>query len=195
MRAREPARVECDEWLERHRAELTGFCRRMLGPSEAEDAVQETLLRAWRNFDSFEGRSSLRSWLCSIATNVCLDMREARRRRAWPIDLGPAAEPHMEVSSGSATSHFMRDGQVLAEAGPEESVIARESERLALVALLEHLSPKQRAVLILRTILRFQASEVAVLLGTSVPSVNSALQRARARLQTTGTALPGVAQD
>jgi RNA polymerase sigma-70 factor (ECF subfamily) len=173
--------------LEAHRRELTGYCYRMLGSGfEAEDAVQETLLRAWRSVDGFEGRSAFRSWLYRIATNVCLDMLRGSQRRAQPMDLSgswsadtplPAPMPeHAWVSP-------IADERVLPiEADPADLATQRDSIRLAFVAALQHLPPRQRAVLILREVLRWQATEVAELLDTSVASVNSALQRARATL-------------
>jgi RNA polymerase sigma-70 factor (ECF subfamily) len=173
--------------LEEHRLELTGFCYRMLGSfSDAEDAVQETLTRAWRAFDRFEGRSSLRSWLYRIASNVCLDMLAARRRRARPMDLGPAREPELANLEALPEETWIEpapDSRVVPEGDPAEVAAARETVRLAFVAALQHLPPKQRAVLILCEVLRWQASEVAELLDTSVASVTSALQRARATLE------------
>src|SRR5947199_801965 len=172
--------------LEQHRSELTAYSYRMLGsPFEAEDAVQETCIRAWRAADRFEGRSTLRSWLYRIATNVCLDMLSGRERRARPMDLGPAREP---VESNLSTLPEVTwiepipDGLGVPEGDPAEVAVARETIRLALVAALQHLPPRQRAVLILCEVLRWKASEVAELLETSVASVNSALQRARATL-------------
>jgi RNA polymerase sigma-70 factor (ECF subfamily) len=173
--------------VERYRRELTGYCYRMLGSGfDAEDAVQETMLRAWRAAEDFEGRSSVRSWLYRIATNVCLDMLRSPQRRAVPTDLSapwsadtplPAPLPEHEWVSPIA------DERVLpAEADPAELASLKDSVRLAFVAALQHLPPKQRAVLILREVLRWQATEVAELLDTSVASVNSALQRARATL-------------
>ena len=170
--------------LEQHRRELTAHCYRMLGsPFEAEDAVQETLLRAWRNIDSFEGRSSLRSWLYRIATNVCLDLLQGRERRARPMDLGPAGEPILENLSSLPEVTWIQPVPDSLVADPADAVASRETIRLAFVAALQHLPPRQRAVLILCEVLRWKASEVAELLETSVASVNSALQRARATLE------------
>jgi RNA polymerase sigma-70 factor (ECF subfamily) len=173
--------------LERHRTELTGYAYRMLGSAfEAEDAVQETLVRAWRAHDRFEGRAQLRSWLYRIATNVCLDMLGSRQRRARPMDLGPAGTTEQGLRPPLVESAWIEpvpDGIVVpSSADPAETAVARESIRLAFMAALQHLPPKQRAVLILREVLRWQASEVAELLDTTVASVNSALQRARATL-------------
>ena len=162
-------------------------CYRMLGSShDAEDAVQETLLRAWKAMDRFEGRSSVRSWLYRIATNVCLDLLRGRQRRARPMDLGPASTTEAfrgAMLPESAWVQPIPDGRVVPEDGdPAEVAAARESVRLAFVTALQHLPARQRAVLILREVLRWQATEVAELLDTTVASVNSALQRARATL-------------
>src|SRR4051794_29431297 len=175
--------------LESYRRELTGYCYRMLGSGfEAEDAVQETFVRAWRNFQGFEGRSSLRSWLYRIATNVCLDMLQGPQRRARPMDLGPASTADAVLPDRLPESAWVQpiaDSRILPESGdPAELAAARDSVRLAFVAALQHLPPRQRAVLILREVLRWQASEVGELLGMTVASVNSALQRARATLAT-----------
>jgi RNA polymerase sigma-70 factor (ECF subfamily) len=165
--------------LEQHRKELTAYCYRMLAsPFEAEDAVQETFIRAWRGYERFEGRAALRSWLYRIATNVCLDMLNGRERRARPMDLGPAGEPIVENLSIPGEVTWL---QPIPD--PAEEAVTRETIRLAFVAALQHLPPRQRAVLILCEVLRWQASEVAELLETSVASVNSALQRARATLE------------
>ena len=173
--------------LERHRVELTGYCYRMLGSAfEAEDAVQETLIRAWRNFDRFEGRAAVRSWLYKIATNVCLDMLGAPQRRARPMDLGPALTADHSLGAPlpeAAWIEPMPDSRAVQTGGdPADVAVARESIRLAFVAALQYLPPRQRAVLILREVLHWKADEVAELLGTTVASVNSALQRARATL-------------
>jgi RNA polymerase sigma-70 factor (ECF subfamily) len=176
-----------EERLEQHRVELTAYAYRMLGSAfEAEDAVQETFLRAWRSFDRFEGRAALRSWLYRIATNVCLDMLNGRERRARPMDLGPAREPveaNLNTLSEATWIQPVPDGLVVPDGDPAEVTVARETIRLAFIAALQHLPARQRAVLILCEVLRWKASEVAELLETSVASVNSALQRARATLE------------
>ena len=177
------------EDLEQHRRELTGYCYRMLGSGfDAEDAVQETMVRAWKAADRFDGRSSLRSWLYRIATNVCLDSLNGRKSRALPMDLSAAPSAPVAESLGAplpetAWVEPVADGRVLPETSdPAELVESRESVRMAFVAALQHLPPRQRAVLVLREVLRWKADEVAELLDTSVASVNSALQRARATL-------------
>jgi RNA polymerase sigma-70 factor (ECF subfamily) len=178
-----PAQVE---QLEEHRRALTAHCYRMLGsPFEAEDAVQETLVRAWRGLDRFEGRAALRSWLYRIATNVCLDMLSGGQRRARPMDLGPARSPDGPIGNTLPETTWIEpvpDRLVVAAGDPAEVVESRETIRLAFVAALQHLPPRQRAVLLLCEVLRWKASEVAELLDASIASVNSALQRARATL-------------
>ena len=179
--------TELELRLEDHRVELTGYCYRMLGSAfEAEDAVQDTMVRAWRGLDRFEGRAALRSWLYRIATNVCLDMLQGRQRRARPMGLAPPSSADAALGPPLPEATWILpapDGRVLpAAGGPEERAMARESIRLAFIAALQNLPPRQRAVLILRDVLRWQASEVAGLLDTTVASVNSALQRARATL-------------
>jgi RNA polymerase sigma-70 factor (ECF subfamily) len=176
--------------LEQHRGELTGYCYRMLGSTfEAEDAVQETMVRAWRAFDRFEGRAALRSWLYRIATNVCMDMLNGRNRRARPMDLGPASTAEGPLTPALPEATWLEpipDGRVMPEDGdPAELAASRETIRLAFVAALQHLPARQRAVLILREVLHWKANEVAELLDTTVVSVNSALQRARAALNAT----------
>ncbi|MCA1677639.1 MAG: sigma-70 family RNA polymerase sigma factor [Actinobacteria bacterium] len=191
-----PASPELERRLEHHRVELTAYCYRMLGSSfEAEDAVQDTLLRAWRSLDRFEGRAALRSWLYRIATNVCLDMLGARKRRARPMDLGPARDPDGPIGGTLPEVAWIEpipDGLAIpAEGDPAEVAVARETIRLAFVAALQHLPPRQRAVLILCEVLRWKAAEVAELLDTSVASVNSALQRARATLEASNVSAEG----
>lgn len=172
------------EELEKYRVELTCFCDRMLGAPDAEDAVQETFIRALRGFDQFEGRGSLRSWLYRIARNVCLDLLEGRKRRALPIDLGPVSEPTADnvrmLPRAFRTEQL--DGRTVRGADPAEVADMHEAVRLAVIAALRHLRPRQRAVLILCEVLRWKASEVAELLETSVASVTSTLQRARSTL-------------
>ncbi len=177
------------EDLEQYRRELTGYCYRMLGSFfEADDAVQETMLRAWRGIDGFEGRSALRSWLYRIATNVCFDMLRGRERRALPVDLGPSSTAEGSLGPMLPEHAWVQpvpDARVLSGDGdPAELAVTRETIRLAFVTALQHLPARQRAVLILREVLRWQAAEVAELIETSVASVNSALQRARATLAT-----------
>jgi RNA polymerase sigma-70 factor, ECF subfamily len=176
------------ERLEAYRRELTGYCYRMLGSAfEAEDAVQDTLVRAWQAADKFEGRSSVRSWVYRIATNVCLDMLRGRNRRARPMELGPSSPPEEQYLGQMLPEHAwvspIADDRILPEdADPAEIAVARETIRLAFVTALQHLPPRQRAILILCEVLRWQAAETAELLDTSVAAVNSALQRARATL-------------
>ncbi|WP_233510233.1 sigma-70 family RNA polymerase sigma factor [Actinomadura craniellae] len=170
---------ERDRDLERHRGELTGYCYRMLGSGfEAEDAVQEAFVRAWRTHDP--SRGPLRPWLFRLATNVCLDMLRGPQRRARAMDLGPAAVPGAPLGDPLPPDRWVYpipDSRL----DPAELAVARDTVRLAFVAALQHLPPRQRAVLILRDVLKWSAAETAGLLSTSVASVNSALQRARAR--------------
>lgn len=180
---------DLEQQLEQYRRELTGYCYRMLGsPFEAEDAVQETMLRAWRSLDRFQGRSALRSWMYRIATNVCLDALNGRTRRARPMDLGPSQEP-IEANLNALPEVTWIEpiplGLVSAD-DPAELAEAHETLRLAFVAALQHLPPRQRAALILCEVLRWKATEAAELLDTSVASINSALQRARATLEASG---------
>jgi RNA polymerase sigma-70 factor (ECF subfamily) len=176
-----PSSAELDRALDEYRRELTGYCYRMLGSAfEAEDAVQEALIRAWKGFDRFEGRAALRSWLYRIATNVCLDMLSGRERRARPMDLGPAREPLFENLAERPEVTW-----ITPVPDPVDVAVEHDTIRLAFVAALQHLPPRQRATLILCEVLRWQASEVAELLDTSVASVNSALQRARSTLAST----------
>ncbi|MGH7763631.1 MAG: RNA polymerase subunit sigma-70, partial [Candidatus Dormibacteraceae bacterium] len=172
--------------LEEHRAQLTAYCYRMLGsPFDAEDAVQDSFVRAWRSRDRFEGRSAVRSWLYRIATNVCIDMLKSRERRHRPMDLGPALEPlekNLNVRSEATWLEPIPMQLIAPEKDPADVAVEKESIRLAFVAALQHLPARQRAVLVLREVLRWEASEVAELLDTSVVSVNSALQRARSTL-------------
>jgi RNA polymerase sigma-70 factor, ECF subfamily len=177
------------EELESHRRALTGYCYRMLGSgSEAEDAVQETMVRAWRAADRLEARAALKSWMYRIASNVCFDMLQGAQRRAQPMDLGAASTADSALGAPEhAWVEPIADARVVAaDAQPAEVAESRETLRLAFVAALQHLPARQRAVLILREVLRWQASEVAELLDTSVASVNSALQRARATLDAVG---------
>ena len=184
---------QLDPRLLEHRRELTGYCYRMLGSSfDAEDAVQETMVRAWRALDDFEGRSALRSWLYRIATNVCLDQLTGRQRRALPMDLAGNPYPPVQASlagrrPATAWVEPVLDRQVVPDdADPAERAVLRESIRLAFVSALQLLPPRQRAVLLLREVLRWKAEEVAKLLDTTVASVNSALQRARATMAENG---------
>jgi RNA polymerase sigma-70 factor (ECF subfamily) len=181
------SRTPIEQELESHRRALTGYCYRMLGSaSEAEDAVQEAMVRAWRAADRLQAREALKSWLYRIASNVCFDMLEGSQRRAQPMDLGPSSAADSALGAGLPETSWVQpiaDARVLPpETDPARVVEGRETLRLAFVAALQHLPPRQRAVLVLREVLRWQASEVAELLDTSVASVNSALQRARATL-------------
>ncbi len=191
MSAVATAQPATSDALEQYRRELTGYCYRMLGSAfDAEDAVQETMVRAWRSLDRFEGRSALKSWLYRIATNVCLDALAGRERRARPMDLGPAQEPLFENLAELPEVTWITPLPT-----PDELAEQRESLRLAFVAALQHLPPKQRAALILCEVLKWQAAEAAELLDTSVQSVNSALQRARATLAKADLAEPSTLDD
>jgi len=176
--------------LEEYRRELTGYCYRMLGSAfEAEDAVQEVMLRVLRAGDGFAGRSSLRSWLYRIATNICLDMLRSRKRRAWPVALGAPSPPDGDLLGPQLPEHTwvspVADAAVRpADGDPAEIAVARDTIKLAFVTALQHLTGRQRAVLLLNQVLRFDAAEIAEQLDTTVPAVYSALQRARARLGT-----------
>lgn len=177
------------EQLEPHRRELLAHCYRMLGSvQDAEDAVQETLVRSWRGLERFEGRSSVRSWLYTIATNVCLRMIERRPARVLPIDYGPPADPHVPIGPPLVESIWIEpypdvqlglDGGL---AGPEARYEQREAIELAFIAALQHLPARQRAVLILRDVLGFSGTEVAAALDTTPTSVYSLLQRAHATI-------------
>jgi RNA polymerase sigma-70 factor (ECF subfamily) len=176
-----------EEQLEHYRRELVGYCYRMLGSIyEAEDAVQDTMLRAWRALPRFEDRAGLRPWLYRIATNVCIDMLKGRSRRALPMDVAPVAAGELRRGDARPEATWIQpapDSLVLPPDGdPAERAVSRESVRLAFIAALQHLAPRQRAVLILRDVLRWRAAEVATLLETSSDAVNSALRRARAAL-------------
>jgi RNA polymerase sigma-70 factor (ECF subfamily) len=185
---------ERHQWLERHRPGLKAHCHRLLRSEfDAEDAVQEALVRAWRNYERFRGRGSLRSWLYSIATNVCFDIVRRTRSRTVPVDLR-AASPTQGMIDAAQTdrtrsSPIVGHGSTSTDDDPAERVAKSETVRLALVAALQLLPPRQRAVLFLREVLRWKASEVAELLGTTVASVNSSLQRARATLTSSQAAL------
>lgn len=174
--------------FEAHRRELTGYCYRMLGSgSEAEDAVQETMFRAWKAADRFEGRSSVRTWLYRIATNVCTDMGRSSQRRARPIDLGPSRPPDpvylSDVLPEASWITPIADSAVIdLDGDPADVAVARDTIRLAFVSALQHLPAKQRATLVLCDVLRWSAGDAAVLLDTTTASVNSALQRARVTL-------------
>ena len=194
MATQAPTGIERE--LEQHRSALTGYCYRMLGSGfEAEDAVQETMVRAWRNADRLQQRAALKSWLYKIAQNVCFDMLQGAQRRAQPMDLEQASTADRTLDAGlpeSAWVHPIEDARVIPSGGdPAEVAAAKETIRLAFIAALQHLPPKQRSVLILREVLHWRASEVAELLDTTEVSVNSALQRARATLDKAGADVSG----
>jgi RNA polymerase sigma-70 factor (ECF subfamily) len=195
-----PDASQLDSVLEGFRTELTAYCYRMLGSAfEAEDAVQETFVRAWRAYDRFEGRAALRSWLYRIATNVCVDMLNSPQRRARPMDLGPAQTADAPLGQPLPENAWIEpvpdSRTVPTGADPADVAVARESIRLAFVAALQRLPARQRAVLILREVLHWRAEEVAELLETTAASVNSALQRARATIASNGDADRGSAED
>jgi RNA polymerase sigma-70 factor, ECF subfamily len=179
---------ELGRLLDEYRGDLTGYCYRMLAsPFDAEDAVQETLVRAWKAYSSFEQRASLRTWLHRIATNVCLDMLRSKQHRQRPMDMGPAREPieaNLKTLPEVTWIEPIPDTLVATDADPEQTALAKESVKLAFVAALQHLPPKQRAALILCEVMSWKAAEVAELLEMTVAGVNSALQRARAQLKT-----------
>ena len=191
--AMSPSATDRDAFItaaERHRAELTVHCYRMLGSLEdAEDAVQETLLRAWRRQELFEGRSTLRAWLYRIATNCCLDALERRSRRVMPTAVAPPADPLAELSPPAEIPWLgpipdrLLDEIVDTDAGPSERIAADETIELVFLASIQHLPPRQRAVLILRDVLGWSARESADAVGMSTVAANSALQRARATLR------------
>src|SRR3954454_10100305 len=176
--------------IEPYRGELHAHCYRMLGSvHDGEDALQEVTLRAWRALGRFEGRSSLRSWLYTIATNTCLTQIQRRPKRILPVDYGPATDPHAGPADPLVESVWIEpypDAELGLDdglAGPDARYEQRESIELAFVVALQHLPATQRAVLILREVLGYSAKEVAETLDTTVASVNSALQRARASLE------------
>ncbi len=177
-----------EPFFDEHRRELTGYCYRMLGsPFDAEDAVQETMVRAWRAAGRFEGRSTVRTWMYRIATNVCTDMLRGRQRRSRPMTMGPPRPPEERYLDATLAEESwilpVPDRAVLDDgADPAETAVLRESVRLAFVTALQLLPPRQRAVVLLRDVLRWPATETAEVLETSVAAVNSALQRARVTL-------------
>jgi RNA polymerase sigma-70 factor, ECF subfamily len=191
-----------EEHLEVHRPALTGHCYRMLGSAvDAEDAAQETMIRAWRSLDRFDGRASLRTWLYRIATNVCLDELTDRGRRARPMEEGSpsSGSPPLDALIQRPRTHWIEpiaDARAIpADADPSERAMLRQSIRLAFVAALQTLAPKQRAVLILTEVLGWSAAEAAETLETSVAAVNSALQRARATLANHRDGTPAALSD
>jgi len=180
--------------LEAHRAALTGHCYRMLGSAaDADDAVQETLVRAWKNLERFEGRASLKTWLYRIATNVCLDTLSASARRMRPFEEGPPVPVELATLETRERTHWLEpipDARALpAEGDPFELAVQRQSIRLAFVAALQHLPPRQRAALLLTEVLGWSAAEVADSLAMTVAAVNSGLQRARATMAARGASV------
>jgi RNA polymerase sigma-70 factor, ECF subfamily len=184
-----PDRAEFADLTEPFRRELLAHCYRLLGSvDDAEDLVQETYLRAWRSYDGFQGRSSVRTWLYRIATNACLTASEHRARRPLPSGLGgPGGDPSRPQGAAGSEVAWLQpipDALVTPETDdPAAIAVSRESLRLALIASLQYLAPRQRAVLILREVLAFPAAEVAAMLGTTTAAIKSALQRARSRLE------------
>lgn len=177
-----------DEFMARadgFRRELLAHCYRMSGSAhDAEDLVQETYLRAWRAYDKFEDRSSMRTWLYRIATNVCLTALEGRARRPLPTGLGqPSSDPDTPLSEPGEVPWLSPLPDSMGGSGPEDAAEQRESVHLAFIAALQHLPPRQRAALVLRDVLQWRAAEVAEAVGTSTAAVNSALQRARAAVR------------
>jgi RNA polymerase sigma-70 factor, ECF subfamily len=187
--------------LETHRTALTGHCYRMLGSAaDADDAVQETMVRAWRNLERFEGRASIRTWLYRIATNVCLDLLSEGARRMRPFEEGPAVAVEHATLDTKERTHWLEpiaDARALpSDADPFELTALRQSIRLAFVAALQHLPPRQRAALLLTDVLGWSAAEVAECLDMTVAAVNSSLQRARATMAArNGVASPDALND
>lgn len=195
MRTRIMDDAESSDLLEPHRSALFAHCYRMLGsPTEADDAVQETMVRAWKGLDRFEARAKLGTWLYRIATNVCLDALADRRRRERPVDLTPAGsvDGALKLRPPEEWLEPVPDARVVSDsADPGTQLMLRQSIRLAFVAALQHLPPKQRAALLSTEVLGMSAAETAECLDTSVASVNSAVQRARAKLATRDLEAPG----
>jgi RNA polymerase sigma-70 factor (ECF subfamily) len=177
-------RLEFGAVVERHRRELQVHCYRMLGSVEdSEDVVQETFLRAWRGREGYEGRATLRAWLYKIATNACLDALKGRSRRVLPVDVAPAADPAAGIPEAGEHAWLEPYPDHLLEDGPDEAVVGRETIEIAFLAAMQHLPPRQRAVLILRDVVGWSAGETAGVLDLSVAAVKSALQRARATMR------------
>ncbi|HEX3276985.1 MAG TPA: RNA polymerase subunit sigma-70, partial [Thermoleophilaceae bacterium] len=177
-------RLEFGAVVERHRRELQIHCYRMLGSIEdSEDLVQETFLRAWRARETYQGRATFRAWLYRIATNACLDALKGRPRRVLPADVAPAADPAAGNFDTSEHAWLEPYPDHLLAGGPDEAVVERETIELAFLAAMQHLPPRQRAVLILRDVVGWSADETASVLDVSVAAVKSALQRARATMR------------
>ncbi|HEX5116232.1 MAG TPA: RNA polymerase subunit sigma-70 [Pseudonocardiaceae bacterium] len=188
--------MEFDEAVERFRRELLAHCYRMLGSiDDAEDLVQETFLRAWRSYDTFDGRASLRTWLYRIATNACLTALQHHSRRWLPSGLAdPTDDPDSPIGVAPADTRWLQPAPTALLDDPAELAALRHSTRLALIASMQYLPPRQRAVLILRDVLAFPAAEVATVLDTTTAAVKSTLQRARATLRTVAPAHDDVAE-